>query len=224
MKKLLITSSFLFLSLFSFGQKVLSENEFNFGLGFARDYNNSLFPRFPDGMMPEEYADNWADDPVIEGRMISFSWYFRLDEKIPLKIEYFRGEFREQYSDPLMIWPSDKFDKLYNSIVLGSYWNIIKKESRHQIRLDYGLNFYRIFNSIARYEIDVDENGDFIGVNPYVENSYENNITLNAGLQYKFYSKNENVAIGLKASGFYQIDYHQNFTGWTFLPTISYTL
>ncbi|WP_375579141.1 hypothetical protein ABWH96_19365 [Marivirga tractuosa] len=224
MKKITFFSILILSCSITCAQEVLSENEFGFGLGFARDYNNSLFPRFPDNLMPEEYVDNWADDPVIEGRMISFSWYFRLDEKIPLKIEYFRGEFREQYSDPLMLWSTDKFDKLYNSIVLGSYWNIIKKESRHQIRLDYGLNFYRIFNSIARYEIDIDENGDFISVNPYVENSYENNITLNAGFQYKFYSKNEKVSIGLKVSGFYQIDYHQNFTGWTFLPTISYTL
>lgn len=224
MKRIVTFSILILISSITYAQDVLSENEFNFGLGFARDYNNKLFPRFPDGLMPEEYSDNWAEDLNIEGRMISFSWYFKLDKKIPLKIEYFRGEFREQYSDPLMLWSTDEFDKLYNSIVVGSYWNIIKKESRHQIRLDYGLNFYRIFNSIARYEIAVDENGEYIGVNPYVENSHENNMTLNAGLQYKFYSKNEKVAIGLKASGFYQIDYHQNFTGWTLLPTISYTL
>lgn len=224
MKKIIILSIILLFNSITYAQKVLSENEFNFGLGFARDYNNSIFPRFPDGLMPEWYADNWADDPVIEGRMISFSWYFKLDEAIPLKIEYFKGEFKEQYSDPLMTWSDEEFDKLYNSLVIGSYWNIIKKESRHQIRLDYGLNFYRIFNSIARYEIALNENDEYIGINSYVENSHENGMTLNAGLQYKFYSKNEKVAIGLKASGFYQIDYHQNFTGWTFLPTVSYTL
>lgn len=224
MKKSIIMLIIIGLHYQSFAQKMLSESDFSFGLGFARDYNNSLFPSFPDGLRPEEYADNWREDQKIEGRMISFSWYFKLDEKIPLKIEYFRGEFREQYSDPLMLFAESKFDKLYNSLVIGSYVDFFKRHKRHLLRIDYGLNFYRLFNSIASYEIDIDENGEFIAVDPFVINSNEKNVTLNAGIQYKFFSKNEKVAIGLKISGFRQIDYHQNFTGWTFLPTVTYSL
>ena len=227
MKKLLL----IFISLFYFfygysqpSQSLLTENQFSFGVGFSRDYNNAWFPRFKRSPMPEEYAENWTDDQLVEGRVLFFSWYFELNDKIPLKVEYFRGEFQEQYSDPLMLFAESKFDKLYNSLVIGSYTELLKKQMRHQVMIDYGLNFYRIFNSIAAYEIDVDREGVFYPKNPYVENSYENNITLNLGIQYNFFSKNNKVAIGIKASAFQQLDYHQNFSGWALSPSISYLL
>lgn len=224
MKKILLVVVLLSFFSYCYSQSTITKNQFSVGLGFARDYNNAWFPRFKNSSMPEEYADNWVDDQLIEGRMLFFSWYFKLNDKLPLKIEYFRGEFREQYSDPLMLFAESKFDKLYNAIVIGSFTELLKKHKKHQVLVDYGLNFYRIFNTIASYEIDVDEEGLFFPVNPYVENSYELNFTLNLGIQYNFFAKNEKVAIGIKVSAFQQLDYHQNFSGWTVSPSISYAL
>ncbi len=203
------------------GQKLLHTNQFSFGIGFARDYNNALFPRFSDRALPEEYDINWQEDPSITGRMLSFSYFFRL-QTVPVKLEYFRGDFREQYSDPLMRFANSKFDKLYNSLVLGSYHELFKKAKRHQLIFDGGFNFFKLFSSVATYTIIQDENEEYIPDIASVINKTEYGIGLNIGLQYGFVSRNQKAMIGLKISGFGQLNKHQNFTGWAFLPVVSY--
>lgn len=222
---------YIFLLLFSAvcyfngqAQSAFKEHQFSFGIGAAFDYNNCLFPKFKEKeVKPVYYANNWEEDPVITGRMLSFSWLAKAYD-FPFFMSYYKGEFKEQYSDPLMINSDNVFDRLYHSITLGSYLDLLKKRARFQMTFSYGLNFYHVYSSIGSYIIEQDDDGSYIGRSVFVEKLRESNVTLYSSLAFNYYSKNEHVAIGLKLSGFGQVTSRQNFTSWAIMPTISYKL
>ncbi|MGJ3234308.1 hypothetical protein [Marivirga sp.] len=203
-------------------QKFISESKISFGMGMGFDYNNTLFPKYDENSSrPEHLATNWEEDPLVVGRVISFSWSFLMDEKFPVQLKFYKGDFREDYSDDLMFFEGEEFDKLYTGLVLGSYIDLIKKSSRHQFRFDYGLHFYRLFTSIVDYEIELDEDGNYIPGFPLVHNNVNHELGLNIGLEYGFFSKNKRSMIGLKIDGFGS--YNTDFFGWIIQPTFSYS-
>jgi hypothetical protein len=203
-------------------QKFISDSQISFGMGMGFDYSNKLFPKYPGTINgPEHLADNWKEDPLIFGRVISFSWSFLMDESIPIQLKFFKGDFREDYSDDLMFFEGQEFDKLYSGLVLGSYVDILKSSSRHQFRFDYGFHFYRLFTSIVDYEIDIDENGNFIPGYPLVRNEVDKEMGLNMGLEYGLFSKNGKSMIGLRLDGFGR--FNTDFFGWIIQPTFSYS-
>lgn len=203
-------------------QKFISESKISFGMGIGFDYNNKLFPKYKENSnRPEHLASNWEEDPLVMGRVISFSWSFIMDEKFPVQLKFYKGDLREDYSDDLMFFKGEEFDKLYTGLVLGSCIDILKNSSRHQFRFDYGLHFYRLFTSIVDYEIEIDEDGNYYPGFPLVHNEVDNEMGLNMGLEYGFFSKNEKSMIGLKIDGFGS--YNTDFFGWIIQPTFSYS-
>ncbi|SMG53219.1 hypothetical protein SAMN05661096_04064 [Marivirga sericea] len=203
-------------------QKFISESKISLGMGMGFDYNNALFPKYDENSSRPEYlATNWKEDPLVLGRVISFSWSFLMNEKLPVQLKFYKGDYRQDYSDDLMFFAGQEFDKLYAGLVLGSYLDLLKNSGRHRLRFDYGLHLYRLFTSIVDYEIDIDEDGNYIPGFPLVNNNVNRELGLNIGFEYGFYSKNEKSMIGLKIDGFGS--FNSDFFGWIIQPTFSYS-